>query len=194
MIGLEESQLGARYSGLFRGIVTTNADPTTAGRIKFCIPGFIEPESGWARPITMGGGMAASGSYWVPKVGAEVCVLFNQGDVDQPHYVAGNHRIRADGTADLHERVRSKTPENAPKVHLFETDKWIFVLDDSAEEPAFIVQDKLLGDGIEFDALTRRMKIKSTASISIQAAGTVEIKALNVVINGRTVLPSSEPI
>lgn len=194
MIEFEEAFPGAKYTGLYRGIVVSNADPTLAGRITFRIPGFIEPESGWARPVTMGGGMASAGAYWVPKVGAEVAILFHQGNVEQPHYIAGNHRLRSDGLADLNDRIRNKTPEDAPKVHLIETDKWVFLLDDSESEPSFSILDKTLGDGIEFDALTRRMRIKSTASISIQSVGTVEINALNVVINGRPVLPSSEPI
>lgn len=182
-----------RFVALYRGVVTDIADPLKIGRVKLRVPGLIEPDSGWALPLNIGGGAEALGFYFVPEVGAEVAVWFHQGDVDELHYIPGC--FRAPGrVSGLNERVTAKDPENAPKVKVIETDRFLVVLDDSEDTPALILQDKVSGDGIELNALTRQMSITATSSISITSVGTVAIEGVNVTINGRPVAPSPEPI
>jgi hypothetical protein len=176
-----------RYTSMHRGVVTDNADPMKIGRVKVRVPGLIEPSSGWALPIRQAHG------YDVPDVGAEVCVWFHQGDVDEVQYASGNAHAPG-GASELHERITSKTAALAPKVKLIETDRWLIVYDDSAETPALLLQDKVSGDGIEYDGLTRAMTIKATSALTIRSVGQVIIEGVSVSIMGRPVLPNGEPI
>ena len=61
------------FFGMYMGYVTERNDPEMLGRVKVCVPGFLEPESGWAWPLgTVGGGTKDCGFFAVPPVGAEV--------------------------------------------------------------------------------------------------------------------------
>jgi hypothetical protein len=72
------------HIGLYIGVVVKRDDDEKLARVKVRIPGLIEPMSAWAFPLgTVGGGSDARGFYAVPEEGAEVGVLFHQGDVDQ---------------------------------------------------------------------------------------------------------------
>lgn len=188
-----DGQGDPRFVALYRGVVTAINDPLKIGRVKVRVPGLLEPDSGWALPLNVGGGAEALGFYFVPEVGAEVAVWFHQGDVDELHYIPGC--FRAPGrSSGLNERITAKSPEDAPKVKVIETDRFLVVLDDSEDTPAMILRDKVSGDGVELNALTRQMTITATSSISITSVGTVAIEGVNVTINGRPVAPSPEPI
>jgi len=182
-----------RFTALYRGVVVNNADPSKAGRVKVRVPGMLEPESAWALPCTLGGGAGERGFYFVPEIGAEVVIWFHQGDVDEVNYMAGNWRFPGNAS-ELNERITAKSPENAPKVKVIETERWLIILDDSTDTPALVFRDKVSEDGIEFNGLTRQLAISSTASLSITCVGTIRIEGLNVVINGRPVLANGEPI
>lgn len=176
-----------RFAAMYRGVVTNNADPLKVGRVKARVPGLCEPETGWALP------MRKAHDYDVPDVGAEVCVWFHQGDVDQPQYLPANAHAPA-GVSELNERITSKSAEDAHKVKLIETDRWLVILDDSADTPAMILRDKVSGDGIDYNGTTRVMAIQGTAALNITSTGRVTIDALGVSIMGREVLPTGEPI
>jgi len=182
-----------RFTALYRGVVTDNADPLRNGRVRVRVPGMLEPQSSWALPMAVGGGSPERGIFFVPDVGAEVAVWCHQGDVDEVNYLPGNWSAPGQ-VSQLNARITGKTPAEAPKVKVIETERWLIVLDDSADTPAMVLQDKVSGDGIEYNGLTRQMVILSTASLSINSVGTINIEGLNVVINGRPVLPSGEPI
>ena len=86
-----------QHLGLYVGEVVDRADPEGLGRVRVRIPGLIEPASAWAFPLgTLGGGTDRRGFFAVPERGAEVGVLFHQGDVDHPFYLAG-HWGKPDG-------------------------------------------------------------------------------------------------
>ena len=71
-----------RHYGLHIGYVTDRNDPEQLGRVRVCVPGLLEPHSGWAWPLgTSGGGSKNRGFFAVPEVNAEVAVWFNQGDL-----------------------------------------------------------------------------------------------------------------
>jgi hypothetical protein len=176
-----------RYTAMHRGVVVANDDPMKIGRVRVRVPGLIEPDSGWALPVRQAHG------YDVPDVGAEVCVWFHQGDVDELQYAPGNPHAPS-GQSELNSRVTSKSPADAPKVKLIETERWLIVYDDSAETPALLLQDKVSGDGIEYDGLTRAMTISATSALTIRSVGQVNIDAVGVTIMGRPVLPNGQPI
>lgn len=182
-----------RFTALYRGVVTNIADPLKIGRVKVRVPGFLEPESAWAMPCTLGGGSATRGFYFVPDVGSEVVVWCHQGDVDEVNYMAGNWRAPGQ-QSELNTRITTKDAENATKVKVIETERWLVIMDDSDDTPALVFQDKVSNDGIEFNGLTRQLAVTATASISISCVGTISVDGLNVVINGRPVLANGEPI
>jgi len=185
---------GPRHTAVYRGVVVRNDDPLKVGRVKLRVPGLIEPESGWALPLNVGGGHSEGrGVYFVPEVGADVAVWCHQGDVDELHYLPGCWRAPG-RVSTLNDRVTAKSAEDAPSVHVVESSRWLIVLDDSADTPALLIRDKVSDDGIEYDGLTRQMTISATSSVRISAVGTVAIDGLNVTIMGRPVQPGTEPI
>jgi uncharacterized protein involved in type VI secretion and phage assembly len=156
------------------------------------VPGLIKPDSAWARPFTIGGG-SGKGFFFVPDVGSEVAVFFHQGDVDEPHYIAGNWRAPG-GNAEVPDPVKQKTAETAYKIKVIETDRWRVVMDDEDSSAALLLLDKRSGNKIEIDGVSRAIAIDATSSISINAVGSVSINALSLTLNGRPVLPSITPI
>jgi len=191
----EHDEHDPRFTAVYRGVVMANDDPKKIGRVRFRVPGLIDPQSAWAHPFTIGGGSAARGIYFVPDVGSEVACFFHQGDVDHPHYIAGVWNAPG-GSSSLNSRITSKSPDQAPKVKVIETERWLIVMDDSIDTPGFLITDKLSAglDAIEFNGLTRALSVKATASITIQSIGQIQIQGLNVTINGRPVLPAGGPI
>lgn len=128
-----------RYYGLYFGFVVENVDPEQMGRVTVTVPGLIEPESGWAWPIGMGGGSAQSGVWDVPKVGAGVGVMFHQGDPDEPVYLAGWY-----GKGEAPAPAKAASPEDAAnKIKCFESDRHLVVLDGAKNQ--VLVKDKETG-------------------------------------------------
>ncbi|HET9077885.1 MAG TPA: phage baseplate assembly protein V [Acidimicrobiales bacterium] len=76
-------------SGLAVAVVTSNDDKDKAGRVKvkFTGPG-SDIESGWARVLAVGGGKNR-GSVWIPEVGDEVLVAFENGNARAPVVIGG---------------------------------------------------------------------------------------------------------
>ncbi len=76
-------------SGAVIGIVTNNQDPEGMGRVKVRFPWLHDSvESHWARiaQIYAGGGR---GSFILPEVGDEVCVVFDRRDPNHPYVLGG---------------------------------------------------------------------------------------------------------
>src|SRR5215471_17336448 len=116
----EFDEEGDRYLGLYVGVVVKRDDDEKLGRVRVRVPGLIEPASAWAFPLgTVGGGSDARGFYAVPEVGAEVGVLFHQGDVDHPYYLCG-HWGKPDGRTEVPTPIRDLSKADAPQVRAFE--------------------------------------------------------------------------
>jgi len=77
------------YDAIYEGYVTSNRDTEALGRVKVNVPGVLEPESDWIRPMATFGGSAQRGIWAVPKVNANVLVVFKNGEPEFPRYVAG---------------------------------------------------------------------------------------------------------
>lgn len=78
----------ARCSGLANGTVTDTKDPEGLGRVKVRFPWLSdEYASDWARTAQAGG--TAGGEAFIPEVGDEVLVGFEQGHLDRPYVLAG---------------------------------------------------------------------------------------------------------
>jgi len=189
---LDEDEV--RYPGLYVGEVVDHDDPEGLGRVRVRIPGLIEPASAWAFPLgTVGGGSDRRGFFAVPETGAEVGVLFRQGDVDHPYYLCG-HWGKPDGKTEVPAPVRGLQKGEAPQVRALETRRFLLVFDDRAGKEALVIQDKVSGDQVELDGAGMAVTIKATSALILKADGLVSIEGALVQINGRVVLSAGPPI
>ncbi|WP_405986737.1 VgrG-related protein [Streptomyces sp. NBC_00872] len=79
---------GGRCAGLVNGTVTDTQDPEGLGRVKVRFPWLSdEYASDWARTAQSGG--TSGGEAFIPEVGDEVLVGFEQGHLDRPYVLAG---------------------------------------------------------------------------------------------------------
>ena len=86
--------LDRRYFGVVIAIVSANEDPDELGRIKLNFPWFDggQTESDWCRvaqPYAGGSDDKRYGAVFIPEVGDEVLVAFEQGDMRFPYVLGG---------------------------------------------------------------------------------------------------------
>lgn len=82
----QKVQLRQKVNGVSVATVINNIDSTTEGRVQIMLPwlpGFMP----WARVSAPMAGMLR-GTFFMPQIGEEVLVAFNQGDVREP-YILG---------------------------------------------------------------------------------------------------------
>lgn len=185
----------AKYVGLYEGVVVNNEDPLRLGRVTLMVPGVVEPESGWAFPIGCpGGGSRQNGWYHAPKIGAEVSVMFVQGDVDEPRFWVGPWGA-PNGVPDSPSFASELSAADAVQVHGMQSDRWEIVIDDRPGHESVRIKDRLHdGDVLEIDGVRHGVTISGTAAVVIKSVGVVTIDALQVLINGRVVKPTGDPI
>lgn len=76
-----------KFYGKYRGTVTDNKDPLMQGRVRAKVPSvFGEQETGWAFPCSPYAGKGV-GFFFVPPVGANLWIEFEEGDTDSPIWV-----------------------------------------------------------------------------------------------------------
>ena len=80
------------HGGVHSAIVVDNVDPANGGRVKVRLPQVLVAGGGaheaWARIATLMAG-ANRGTWFIPDVGDEVVVAFEQGNLDCP-YILGS--------------------------------------------------------------------------------------------------------
>lgn len=91
---LQHEKPSTAFSGMFRGIVEENIDPSEAGRVKVRVFGVYDdislediPWAEYADPMM--GGQAGFGGIVVPDIKTKVWVFFEQGNHMYPVYFAG---------------------------------------------------------------------------------------------------------
>jgi phage protein D/phage baseplate assembly protein gpV len=155
-----------RANGTVVGIVRNNIDPKECGRIQVYIPSLGDENlSNWARMATpmAGGGM---GMYFLPDVGDEVLVTFEQGDINRPIIVGSvwNGVDRPpEGNLDGLNRIRAIRTRAGHTI----------ILDDTAEVEQILIQD----------SAGSTIRLQADGSISIEAATNLELSAANGNIN-----------
>ena len=181
---------GTKLLGLHVGHVVDRDDPKGLGRVRVCIPGVLEPESTWAWPLgTAGGGSKNRGLFAVPERGAEVGVLFNQGDIDAPYYLAG-HWGRPGGDSEVPAEAQASPPDN----RVLSTETFCVELDERIGRRRLQLTNRKTGDHIVFDAEANTVTLEGTTAVTIRATGAVRIEATQVFIAGRPVRPVGDPI
>ena len=187
---LEIARHTSRFFGLYVGHVTHRNDPETLGRVRVCIPGLVEPYGPWAWPLgTVGGGSKNNGFFAVPELGAEVAILFNQGDVDEPYYLC-THWGKPDGQSEVPEEAQQDPPDN----RVFATETFRIEFDESQGNRKLKLTNRKTGDFLLFDAEENTITLQGTTAITIKAVGAISLEAAQVTIAGRVVRPVAEPI
>lgn len=168
-----------KMNGLYIGVVVNRDDPEGLGRVRIRVPGVIEPASNWAWPLgSSGGGNEDEGFFNVPSLNSEVGVFFKLGDPDHPYYLPANW-----GTGEVPEA----SDDGDPDIKVLALKDYDIVVDTRVTSKGFKIVDKAAGDNlIEFNGVTRSMKISSTTSLEISSTGQISIDGLIVTINGIT--------
>ena len=189
-----------RFVSMYDGVVVDNQDPLRLGRVKVRVPGLLEPSSRWALPFgAPGGGSNTRGFYFPPEVGAEVQVMFKQGDTDHPRYTPGAWGV-TDGEPDTPSFVRTDletgeeiSPENAVKVRGIETKNWQIVFDDREGVEILKIIDRnpdenSLGVVVELDGAKKGVRIAGTSAIQVECNGVIHVDGgLGLFLQGRKV-------
>jgi uncharacterized protein involved in type VI secretion and phage assembly len=183
-------QNDTRLLGMYVGYVVDRKDPEQLGRVRVCVPGLIEPSSGWAWPLgTVGGGSKDRGFFAVPEENAEVALFFNQGDIDQPYYLAA-HWAKPDGQSEVPEEAQKDPPDN----RVLATETFRIELDETKGARKLKLTNKKTGDYLEFNAEANTVTLQATTSLTIRAVGGIALEATQVNIAGRVVRPVAEAI
>ena len=197
--GEEQGGSTGGIAGVAVAIVTANDDPRKLGRVKLRYP-WLETagESDWARiAVPMAGN--DRGTYFIPEIGDEVLVGFEEGNIDHP-YVMGSlwngedpaPEAAVDADNDIRQ-IRSRSghevtfdDEDGDESVTIETAGGHTVtLDDGRDS---ITIEDTGGNEIEFDAGSRALSITSDGTITIDAS-TIELTSSgNLDINAGGVL------
>ena len=134
----------AHWYGVYAGKVMDNVDPDKRGRVSVLIPGLCEPATYWALPAGGSGSSGASGvgGYDIPPKGASVYVMFLCGDINEPIYFGGWRKLLK-GKTDAPSLVASASAYDAAnKLKIYETEKFVLVIDERTGTPAISFRAK----------------------------------------------------
>lgn len=151
------------YLGMYYGTVVDNADPENLGRARINVPGMQEPASAWALPVGGGhsSGAGGLGTFDAPPIGAAVVLAFHGGDPDQPMYFGGWH-----GQGEQFS-VKPASPSSADKVKIFESARFLIVLNGDGGSEELLVKDKVTGDLVSMKP--DQLKVKASAKATVIA-------------------------
>ena len=169
-----------RMKGVVTGQVVSVDDPNQQGRVQVSLP-FMggQNESYWAPVATfMSGG--GRGAWFMPQVGDEVLLAFNQDDPAHPHILGflWNGQNTPPSTDPDLRVIRSL---NGHEIRIYDPAE-------AGGDTGYIRIQYSRGDG--------SMNIVEVANggITINSDSAIQINAPNVTINGRVVAPSAAPI
>jgi uncharacterized protein involved in type VI secretion and phage assembly len=168
--------------GVFVATVRDNEDPEGMGRVRLEYPWReTSNESYWARiAVPMAGN--GRGTYFLPEVGDEVLVAFENGDIDHPFVLGslwnGQDEPPADN-ADGNNDVRRITSRSGHELTFDdgESDGHVTIetaaghsieLDDSGGSERITIEDTG-GNEIEFDGTSGSLSISGTSEVSVEA-------------------------
>jgi phage protein D/phage baseplate assembly protein gpV len=189
-----------KISGVVIGIVTNNADPENKGRVKVKFPTIDEKlESDWARIAAPGAGKER-GFYWLPEVGDEVLVAFENGDPHRAFLVGylwnGSDAPVRPNSAVINGGATKKRLIRSRLGHLIE-------FDDSDGEPFIEIIEKDLNLRIHFDSKKKVLTVEAKKgdieikalqnNILVEAKQKIDIKAMTIDIKAQTAVNIEAP-
>ena len=204
----EKDGFGGKFFGLQIGVVEQNDDPLGLGRVRARIPGVVQLTP-WAPPLgAPGGGTRRRGWYDPPDVGADVGVLFKNGEPDVPYYLAAawgapdGHKETpgpVGGYATPNHDTSPGTPEDIdPKdahlVKAYETGSWVMIFDDRPGKERFLIENKKSGDHLLLDGANHRAELRVTSLLRVVVDGILRMEGASVTVNDRPVLGSGKGI
>ena len=202
---------GGSINGVAVGIVTNNQDPDGMGRIKVVFPWRESgDESYWARIATLMAGNDR-GSFFLPEVGDEVLVAFEQGDINHPYILGalwngqdkppeansdGKNNLRKIKSRSGHEIIFDDNgDQQKEKLEIHSKGGHVIVLDDSSGAEKIEIKDKSGSNSIKIDSSQNSITFESAMNIKIksqmidlEAGSSMNIKAMgNITIKGALV-------
>jgi phage baseplate assembly protein gpV len=201
----------SRISGVTIGLVKSLDDPEGLGRVQLTFPWMSEdePESNWARiAVPMAG--ADRGMQFMPEVGDEVLVAFEQGEIRLP-YVLGSlwngedkpprddPKLRTIKTVSGHVLEFDDT-EGSEKITLITQGEHKLILNDT--EGTVVLESKggnviRMADtppGVSISLSTGSEVSLGPAGLSIDAStAMVDIKCLQATVNASALLSVTAP-
>lgn len=180
---------GNQLTGVYVAIVRANDDPEGMGRVKVVYPWReTNNESNWARiAVPMAG--SERGTYFLPEVGDEVLVAFENGDIDYPYIIGslwngedtpptdntdGSNNVRQITSRSGHE-LTFDDHESQGKVTIETAAGQSIELDDASGNETITITDAG-GNEIEFDGTSGSLSISANTSISVDAP-TIELSS-----------------
>ncbi len=162
--------------GVAVAVVTNNKDTEGQGRIKVKYPWRnSEDESYWARFVTFMAG-EKMGGYFLPEVGDEVLVAFENGDIDYPVIIGSlwSGKMKPPETnSDGKNNIRLIKSRSGHKV----------ILDDTSGSEKIEIIDKSGSNSIKIDTANNTIEITSGQDIKLNAEmGKISLNASEIEI------------
>ncbi|MCZ7640217.1 MAG: phage baseplate assembly protein V [Verrucomicrobia bacterium] len=163
--------------GVVVGVVRDRDDPENEGRLQVEFPWMTgQTRSYWA-PVARFMAGRGRGAWFQPEIGDEVLVSFEHGDVQHPFIIGflwnGEDTVPEPGDPKL----RKFRSVNGHEIAFYDPEV-------TAGDQGYLRVSDAHGNVIEL----------ANSRITIRSVGTVEIRGLNVVINGRPVAMTPSPI
>jgi len=203
--GNEQDRLeqAERIYGVMTAIVTNTKDPEQLGRIKINYPWLNEAsESDWVRVVSLMAG-PDRGGFFLPDVGDEVLVAFQNGNLHTPYVLGGvwNKNKKppeknADGKDNIkiyksrsgHTMTFSDDSEGKKELVEIKTNAGhVILLDDASGKEKIEIKDKTGSNKITIDSTANSITIESTTdikmkstNITIEASGNLNMKGAMV--------------
>jgi len=198
--GVQREQQSQKISGVVVGVVSKNKDDDDLGRVKVIFPWLSETEeSQWARVACFMAG-EKRGALFLPEVGDEVLVAFEQGDRDRPYVVGmlwngvdkppltnsdGKNNVRLIQSRSGHQITLDDT-DGSEKIAITDKTGKNSIVWDAAENTITITAEKDIvlkapSGKISLDA--KELELKSSANTTAEATGTMTVKGSTVNIN-----------
>lgn len=184
-----------RFVGVYEGKVIENVDPEGRWRVRLNVLG-IMAKSPWAAPFgALGGGGPQRGGWVVPDVGADVLVMFLNGDPERPLYAPAGWAEAKEGS-EMPVPAKDVPPNEAhlvPSLQLM-GGRLSFYVDEREGQRKFVIEDNELGDAIVWDLEKGGLRVKMSSAIMLVCDGLIRADAIQTQIQDRLVQPSPKPI
>ena len=172
-----------KLNGVVAGLVTNNKDPDKLGRLKVKFPWFSDNnETDWIRMTTF---MAGSdiGSFFLPNIGDEVLVAFEQGNLNRPYVIGalwngkakppetnsdGKNNIRKIKSRSGHELIFNDE-EKKEKIEIHTKAGHKIILDDANGKEKVEINDKSGKNSIIIDSAENSIDISSQNKLNIKS-------------------------
>jgi uncharacterized protein involved in type VI secretion and phage assembly len=188
LTNFEHTEDGTKITGVVTAKVTDNEDPKGLGRVKVTYPHRdSDDESPWARVATE---MASSsyGTFFLPEVGDEVLVAFEDGDIHHPFVVGSLYngkRAPAEDNSSGDNNVREIQSRSGHVLDFDDTDGeelvkietnagHVIKLEDESGSEKVTIEDKSGSNSITMESSSNKVSIEAGQTLSLSAS-TIEL-------------------